>query len=533
MTDRPPPHDPQIEHAVLGACLLEPSAAAIAFEMVTPETFYQPNAGKLFSLFCETFQTEGVIDPKLIQPEAAKLGFPNVLELIEACPNATAVERHCDALLELASKRNLLTTLARAERALYDGGSSEDARALLESIHAARPDGSLLQAQELLTFDTTNDATCLLGKRWLCQAGSFCLFGQTGLGKSSLAIQAGVSWALGLDLFGITPVRPLRSLFVQAENDRGDLAEMLRGVVNGIGMAHRAAELQDAVTLASDTTHTGTGFLSWLRGLLMQHRPEICWIDPLLSFLGGDVSDQEVVSRFLRNGLNPLAQQFGTCFGVVHHTPKPSRDPVARNAYTRGDFAYLGAGSAELSNWPRAILTLREVDGGYELRGAKRGSRSGLLDATGQPADAILLQHGTGGICWTRAADTGTDHDTESELSDAVEWALSGLTVGSVYSPSQIREAICRRPSPYKFHREHCYMRTRLAGKVYHATLHKMECLQTGKLYRLAEICTSVPNVYQGVPEARAVQSVPRVPPPLKGAVTGTVVQIATAGVGA
>ena len=53
--------------------------------------------------------------------------------------------------------------------------------------------------------------------------------GQSGIEKSSLAMQMAVSWALGKEVFGIKPVKPLKSLLIQAENDFGDVSEMLRG----------------------------------------------------------------------------------------------------------------------------------------------------------------------------------------------------------------------------------------------------------------------------------------------------------------
>ena len=42
-------------------------------------------------------------------------------------------------------------------------------------------------------------------------------------------MQMAVSWALGKEVFGIKPVKPLKSLLIQAENDFGDVSEMLRG----------------------------------------------------------------------------------------------------------------------------------------------------------------------------------------------------------------------------------------------------------------------------------------------------------------
>ena len=77
-------------------------------------------------------------------------------------------------------------------------------------------------------FDTTHDPDNVLGNRWLCKGGSCLIVGQSGIGKSSFAMQMAINWALGKATFGIAPERPLKSLIVQAENDRGDIAEMLK-----------------------------------------------------------------------------------------------------------------------------------------------------------------------------------------------------------------------------------------------------------------------------------------------------------------
>src|SRR5262249_33885494 len=89
--------------------------------------------------------------------------------------------------------------------------------------------------EELFIFDPTADPNNLIGNRWLGK-GSTCLWaGYSGIGKSTLAIQGAIYWALPRSLFGISSVCPLRSYFVQSEDDKGDVAEMMQGVLKAIG----------------------------------------------------------------------------------------------------------------------------------------------------------------------------------------------------------------------------------------------------------------------------------------------------------
>jgi hypothetical protein len=68
-----------------------------------------------------------------------------------------------------------------------------------------------------------NDPSALIKHRFLCRRAALLLVGATGLGKSSLSMQLMIKWAVGQPVFGLEPVKPLRSLLVQAENDDGDL----------------------------------------------------------------------------------------------------------------------------------------------------------------------------------------------------------------------------------------------------------------------------------------------------------------------
>ena len=90
--------------------------------------------------------------------------------------------------------------------------------------------GEEFDIETMMNFDTLSDPNNILGNRWLCRGGSCLFVGQSGIGKSHrFALQAAVIWALGKPVFGVKPVKPLKSLLIQAENDLGDVSEMLQG----------------------------------------------------------------------------------------------------------------------------------------------------------------------------------------------------------------------------------------------------------------------------------------------------------------
>lgn len=265
-----------------------------------------------------------------------------------------------------------------------------------------------MRVSQLTAYDTSHDPNNVLGNRWLCRGSSLVIVGQSGVGKSSLCMQLMILWALGLPAFNILPERPLRSLLIQAENDAGDLAEMYQGVRDGMKLtAEQERLLEDRIIIYRDTTHTGEGFTSLARRLVQRHQPDMAWADPLLNYIGDDISEQRVIAEFCCNRLNAIAIETGVIWCLLHHTGKPSKDPKATEHWTASDLAYSGLGSSALVNWSRetaVLLRVKTPDGQpptFQLSMTKRRKRAGLRDVNGDPADTIFLRHsGHEGICW-------------------------------------------------------------------------------------------------------------------------------------
>ena len=180
---------------------------------------------------------------------------------------------------------------------------------------------------------------------------------------------------------------------------------MRDGILRGLDLteAERARAIA-AVCVYREDTHTGLDFCrAVVRPLLQKHRPDILAIDPALAYIGGQSKEQGDVTPFLRNGLNPLLREFNCGLIMAHHTNKPPSGREKSN-WQAGDFAYLGSGSSEFANWPRAILALRSVGSHdvFELLAPKRGGRIGWKDAEGNPSYQKFLAHSKepGVICW-------------------------------------------------------------------------------------------------------------------------------------
>jgi RecA-family ATPase len=249
-------------------------------------------------------------------------------------------------------------------------------------IDLAADESTSISVGDLMRFDATNDPDSLIGNRWLTRGSSMILSGGSGIGKSSLLMQLVVQWAMGHPWFGIQPCKPLRIGVIQAENNTGDLAEAFQGVIKAKGDAPPDVEtaklLATNLMFRTETIRTGPAFLDYARRFIVKEKLDLVICDPLLSYFGGDLSDQESVSVFLRNQLQPILQTTGVCWVWIHHISKPAKEKDGEPP-TLMELAYSGFGSSELTNWAREIAVIQEVGHHkprkFRLAFCKRGGR--------------------------------------------------------------------------------------------------------------------------------------------------------------
>lgn len=307
---------------------------------------------------------------------------------------------------------------SRAESGAFTLDDLRDSAAALVESATTRKKGDdgpqSFSVRDLLAFDKDTDPTAVIGNRYLCRGGSLLVVGTTGSGKSALCTQLALGWALGQQPFGLASrIGPLRSVILQAENDAGDVAEGLQGVIRGMGLATSAStivdQISDRVHFYREAVRTGEEFGKLIRELVIRHSADLLWVDPLLAYAGINIADQEQASHFLRHILQPVLQETGVILVALHHTTKPkSAKDAAPNDID--SLAYAGGGSAEFANWFRSVAVLQKTpDSGdlphYDLRLAKRGGRAGVKDpSTGEYTRSIPLRHSRerGVVCWER-----------------------------------------------------------------------------------------------------------------------------------
>ena len=263
----------------------------------------------------------------------------------------------------------------------------------------------------------SENPAALFKNGWLRKGGGAFIVAPSGVGKSSLTIQAAMCWALGREFHGIFPVRRLRIGIIQSEDDRTEVSwfrnSIRDGLVSDFGFSLR--ELNDA--LGKDDP--GTAYVEMFRlvgktgqpfvdavGAILDNRPDIdlLIVNPFHAYFGADVSKNSDVSQFLRTWLDPEIKsplddgKDRAAVIFVHHTNKPPAKDDEREAWGVDQFAsYIGAGGAELVNWARAVLSLMptKVPGVYRLCAGKRGQRLEWEDvSSGKATRCKVIKHG-------------------------------------------------------------------------------------------------------------------------------------------
>jgi 5S rRNA maturation endonuclease (ribonuclease M5) len=312
---------------------------------------------------------------------------------------------------------------------------------------APEPGPETARTLDRFALGTEAASRTLAGDRWLSRGGSVLLCGPTGVGKSSFVMQLGIDYALGRPFFGIAPSGKLSVLIVQAENDDPDIAETRDGIFDGLALTEaQRAEACQRIKVVCETTRTGADFVALLSELAETHKPDLIVVDPLFAFLGDSVCEQKAVSTFLRNGVNAVLKRHSAGLVLVHHVNKP-RSGKDKPDWQAGDFAYLGAGTAELANWARAVVVIRSVGSHsvFEIVLGKRGRRAGLCDGEGNALYSFHAKHAAKGIHWEPAGEDDLPVDGDSRCAVTVKDVAAEFDGGQVHNYAKLVEILVEK----------------------------------------------------------------------------------------
>lgn len=428
----PIPHSPEAEAGALGCVLMANGTAGQLLDQLDEKDFHDVRHLPIFrALVSLQFDGRPLDVPTLAQllRDQSKLEDAGGLQYVSALPDQTPSSANFPSFLETVKDRS------RRRQMLCEADAIR--RTALDTSVPVETSGNVVATtfSDGLDYDVANDPNAILGlrdgktTRYLCRGYGAWIIAPSGIGKSVLLHQMGCLFTLGQPVFGIAPVRPLRVLMLQAENDLGDVAEMMQGAAAALGIDHFSPEvttLDRNLRIITEHQKIGQAFCRWLGREIERFSAELVLVDPLLSFAGIDVSRQDQCSMFLRSWLNPMLSDTGAALIGAHHTGKP-KSPKDTRGMTPLDYAYQGLGSSELVNWARAIGIIVPHPEAYELKLVKRGARAGAVHPNGEPTTSVWMRHADGKLWW-------------EQLNEPVEPEAEKTAVGG--RPSKVEEVL-------------------------------------------------------------------------------------------
>lgn len=261
-------------------------------------------------------------------------------------------------------------------------------------------------ADSIRSYDLAKDPKNLAGDGWLMEGGLAIFSGQSGIGKSSIAALFALKWAHNMDVFGIRPTRPLRTVIIQSENAEYDLQRELYGLAGQMEREGKwfdwgVLDRRDAAIVTCKRKF-GDDFINVLRGIGDLYRPNVVFIDPLLGFTGRySLSKQEDCAQFIRAGLMVVADEYKFAVVPMHHEPKPKKDDAGVGMYT-------GFGSSDLTNAARTVVSIRRVPDTrmFRLTVEKRAWEAGLRELDFKRVHSIVIEQAEPPhVYWTQIPD--------------------------------------------------------------------------------------------------------------------------------
>lgn len=250
-----------------------------------------------------------------------------------------------------------------------DYSDHRKARGTVESLvkvwesHAERERSTGMGIQDFLKTDFPPDLEIIPGN--LARANVVFLTGYEGHGKSLFMRQFAVCCAIGLHPFSLTEMKPLKVLYIDAENPEHQQVEDWSKLA---GIAARLARREvpnENLTIFSEWQAepdlSSPAGQAWLWERVRAYEPDLVCMGPVQNLVAKNVTDDEVV-RKLKHAVNTARAICGSAFLIEHHAPHRMAGDKQRSVRPYGSSLFM--------KWPDmgyGLLPVPDQEGTYEM----------------------------------------------------------------------------------------------------------------------------------------------------------------------
>jgi hypothetical protein len=223
----------------------------------------------------------------------------------------------------------------------------------------------------------------LLGEGFLERRSTLLTIAQSGVGKSSAAMQSCCCWATGRTAFDLDPFngKRLRIVMIQNEDSRNDLHRQSL-IVEALNIDAKAKDLlHQNFRIFTVRGKIGIAAIGTIKAILdKQDGCDLLVLNPMSAYAAGDLAKTEDCVDFLYTLWSPLLDDYNCGGWLLHHTPKTiGARRQQQKDWTSFDYMYSGAGAATITNYARGVVTIDPVGNSttFSWRVAKRLQESG------------------------------------------------------------------------------------------------------------------------------------------------------------
>lgn len=338
------------DESVIGACLLEPSAARFAADIIEPEDFWHYQHTAYFRAIVQLINDGEPVEPMSVHTKATEAGVRglNVVDLYrmqQETGSAASIKFYAEQVKNSSTRRKMESIAIKLMSAAKDQSvsPSQAMQTLADGIKNLHAVGSNRMTaktlEEILAVEEDHD---WLIPNLLERGDRLIITGYEGGGKTTWVRQLVICMAAGIHPTSLAMMeRPLTVLVVDAENTESQWRAHTRGMVHNVTrMAgdNPAPRIHIHAKGRIDISRDAT--LGEIHRLVDDHEPDVLAIGPIYKLVSTGINNDQEAAPVI-TALDSLRDR-GLALVMEGHSPKGNVHTGARDMSPRGSAALMG-----------------------------------------------------------------------------------------------------------------------------------------------------------------------------------------------